>query len=170
MKLPGASRQTLTSALLLLSVLGGSAANAESLETGSPGPVVWMSYYLQAGVAYTIETANLSAGDTVLYVIGPTNETWADDDSGPGVASTIVMVPIYTGYHHIFGAAFSQSSPGNCDVRVNGTTILTQAPFAGIKSIQAWRHRQAFTWDHAWSWERFHGLSARKHNAAHPVR
>jgi hypothetical protein len=98
--------------------------------------LIWMSRTLDAGTTYTIETANIT-GDTVIHLLqsnpsGDADHKWiqvAANDDFIGFASRVVFTPTTTGTYRVLVRSYSTTTTGVADVRINGTTVLTQNPF-----------------------------------------
>ena len=117
---------------LLLCTAEKAAASAFCSVEGTVPAFIWLSRTLTSGTQYTIETANIT-GDPVLHVFksnpsGTFDNQWvqvAANDDFSGNSSRVVYTPSTSGEYKILVRAFSSTTGGFADLKINGSTILT---------------------------------------------
>ncbi len=116
----------------------------DTFETRDQGDYDQLEVVLNAGVPYTIETADAD-GDTVLYLLNANREViLSDDDGGEGTLSTIrYSVPV-RGRYLIRLRAFSKGFLGHCTLRISEATPWTLVPGQSLNN-------QRFEWSDAFS-------------------
>ncbi len=141
----------LTLAAVLAILPQSASATVVYQEEPSVGSFIWLGRYLTAGGPVTFDTRNLTgeSADTVMHVLyyDQTNG-WSqvafNDDYGGSLRSLVTFTPSVTGYYYVWVRAYDGWSWGNADVYENGTLLLSQAPFAGIKINTSWNAGDTF--------------------------
>lgn len=136
-------------ALVALGSLTAEATVVYQENLGMPS-FIWTSRYLTSGTPVTIDTRNLTgtSPDTVMHVLFKNSSgvwsqvAWNDDSTG--LASSVTFTPATTGGYYVWVRSYSTSSAGKADLYQNGSLILSQAPFGGVRIDTAWAQNDIF--------------------------
>src|SRR4051812_23427476 len=142
-------KRTVVAAMFASLLMASSAARATSdYEAEHPlTPFIYYWTFLNAGTQYTIETKNLTGGDTVLTIIYYNGTAWqqiAANDDNPFPRSKVVFTAPFSANYGIWVRSFNQGAGQRCDVAINGTTVLTQAEFGGVPASMTWSSGDQF--------------------------
>jgi hypothetical protein len=102
----------------------------------------WYNYstfnyiYLTAGSVVTLETSGTAGGtsDPVLHLFDPNNpdiRSWTDDDSGPGLESSLTVVIPATASYVILVRPYSDNVTAVTNIKKNGSMYLPNTPIGG---------------------------------------
>lgn len=121
-------------------------ATVSCIQPNGNAKFIYVARQLSGGFQHRIETTNIS-GDTVLHLLtgstGTNKQVAADDDSNGGHASLLFYTPPTTGTYFILVRSY-QTGSGVADVKVDGTTILTQNTYgSNVVTGASWTNTEA---------------------------
>ena len=91
--------------------------------------------YLTAGTTVTFATSG-STVDPVLLLFDPANidnQSWANDDDGPGYESQLTVTIPVTSYYYLLVRPYFSGASGTTNITNNGAAYLNNTPLGGIR-------------------------------------
>lgn len=116
-------------------VLSNPAGNYEHAVDTAFGYSTMHWIYLVSGTTYTFTTTN-SFVDPVLHVFDPNNlpaRSWADDDSGAGYESKLVLTAPATGYYALLVRPYYGDQSGMTTIQQNGANLFANTGISGLR-------------------------------------